>query len=169
MQAKRRKARATFSVNDMGIISKASLCLQERFKSSSEDLFWAMLVCPALFTDLKTRIQGSNAASLKPMLSCVVQINSEVLSCTELANTPEEKGEKDNDDARSDASAPGVVDGRTGDDEYVVPQCADGKYTGAQIIGAYLDACLTFYWIEKKWVSDVSMYSAAIPPTVMML
>lgn len=52
---------------------------------------------------------------------------------------------------------------------YSVPLCADGEFSTAQLVSAFSDVCLTLHWLEKKWITDVSMYSAAIPPTVMML
>ena len=168
MQAKRRTARATFSVCDMTIISKASACLQRHCASSSH-LFWAMLVCPVLFTDLRTRLRGCDATSLKSLLASDFQIKNEVLVGRELANIAKESNEKVKDDSDSEVSVEAM--GRTGDGgvDYAVPECPDGIFAGAQIVAAFFDVCLTFYWIEKKWVTDVSMYTAAIPPTVMML
>lgn len=54
------------------------------------------------------------------------------------------------------------------DHTYSVPLCADGECSSVQIVAAFVDVWLTFYWLEKKWISDVNMYSAAIPLTVMM-
>jgi hypothetical protein len=170
MQQKRRKARVIFSVNDMGIISKASLCLQKN-ANASKQLFWSLLVCPALFEDVKKRLQGIDAGSLKLLLDCGVQITNEILVCPELTQVAKESNEKADDDSRSEASIEVDHQGRTGDGEvdYAVPECAEGKFSGMDMVGAFLDVCLTFYWIEKRWISDVSMYTAAIPPTVMML
>lgn len=167
MQAKRRKARATFSVKDMTIISGASKCLQRR--ASSPHLFWALLVCPALFTDLRTRLGGLDATNLGLLLSSDFRIEKEVLVCRELAEAAKESNEKINDDADSDINAEAT--GRTGDEgtDYMVPECPNETFTGAQLIAAFFDVCLTFYWIEKGWLTDVCMYIAAIPPTIMML
>ena len=168
MQAKRRKARATFSVGDMTIISKASACLQ-RHSGPPTHLFWSMLVCPALFTDLRKRLQSLDATSLKSLLTSDFQIKDEVLVGRDLANIAKESNEKVKDDSDSEVSVEAM--GRTGDGDvdYAVPECPDGIFVGAQIVAAFFDVCLTFYWLEKKWVTDVSMYTAAIPPTVMML
>ncbi|KAF1833155.1 hypothetical protein BDW02DRAFT_570352 [Decorospora gaudefroyi] len=167
MQVKRRKARATFSIKDMTIISRASERLQRH--PSSPDLFWALLVCPALFTDLRTRLGSLDATTLKLLLVSDLRIEKEVLVCPELADVAKESNENVKDDADSDVDA--VVTGRTGDGgvDYVVPECLDGAFTGARLVAAFLDVCLTFYWIEKMWLSDVCMYTAAIPSTVMML
>lgn len=167
MQAKRRKARATFSIEDMTIISKASECLQRQ--SSSPDLSWALLVCPALFKDMQTRLGSSDATTLKSLLVSDFRIEKEVLVYRELADVAKESNEKLKDDDDSDVDA--EVTGRTGDGgiDYVVPECLDGTFTGSHIVAAFLDVCLTFYWLEKSWLTDVCMYTAAIPSTVMML
>jgi len=171
MQQKRRKARVIFSVNDMGIISKASLCLQKN-AYASDQLFWSLLVCPALFKDVMERLQNIDAESLKLLLDCGVQINNEVLVCPELTQVAKKSNEKANDDDDgSEVSVEVDHQGRTGEGEvdYAVPECAEGDFSGMDIIGAFLNVCLTFFWIEKRWISDVSIYTAAIPPTVMML
>jgi hypothetical protein len=174
MQQKRRKARVIFSVNDMGIISKASLCLQKN-ANASDQLFWSLLVCPALFQDVMERLKGIDAGSLKLLLDCGIQIKNEVLVCPELTQVAkksnEEANEKANDDDRSEVSIEVDRQGRTGDGEvdYAVPECAEGDFSGMDMVGAFLNVCLTFFWIEKRWISDVSIYTAAIPPTVMML
>lgn len=168
LQTKRRTARANFSVEDMIVMSKASACLQ-RHSPSSGHLFWALLVCPALFTDLRTRLQGLDSTSLESLFTSKFQIKDEVLVSRELADIAKESNEKAKADSDSEVSVQAI--GRTGDDEvdFAVPECPDGIFTGEQMIAAFFDVCLRFYWIEKRWVTDVSMYTAAIPPTVMML
>ena len=61
--------------------------------------------------------------------------------------------------------------GRTGDVDvnYAVTECPNRTFAGAELVAAFFDVCSTFYWTEKKWVMDVSMYTEAIPPTIMML
>jgi hypothetical protein len=173
MQQKRRKARVIFSVNDMGIISKASLCLQKNV-NASEQLFWSLLVCPALFKDVMERLQGIDTGSLQRLLDCGIQIKNEILVCPELTQVAKNSNETENaddDDNRSEVSIENDHQGRTGDDkvDYAVPECAEGDFSGMDMVGAFLNVCLTFFWIEKRWISDVSIYTAAIPPTVMML
>lgn len=168
MQARRRTARATFSVADMAVISKASACLQKQFHQLTH-LSWALLVCPALFTDMRVRLKEIEVNSLKTLLLSEFEIKSEVLISCELKSIAKESNEKLKDDSESENSV--RVTGRTGDEEtdYIVPECPEGIFSGEQVVAAFFDVCLTFYWIEKKWVTDVSMYTAAIPPTVMML
>jgi hypothetical protein len=51
---------------------------------------------------------------------------------------------------------------------YSVPLCADGEYTGWQLVAAFCDVMITFHWIEYGLESNVNMYTNVIPQTITM-
>jgi hypothetical protein len=171
-----RKARIVLSVADMGLMAKACASLHEFIKPTGQDLVWAMLVCPKLFSRVSASVGKMSATEIKTTLKKTVNIKNENLDCTALmgpdvvgsekafvGTTTAERGDKGADSDESDDE---------NEDEnshiFAVPLCSDGEFSTAQLVAAFVNVCLTFYWLERKWVSDVSMYSAAIPPTVMM-
>ena len=166
-----RKAQSVFSVADMGLMAKASACLQKFIEPTGQDLVWAMLVCPKLFSSLASRFSKLSNSDLK----AIVKIQSHKLDCTALMGSDTAEPEKalvDTTTVEKKKAGETSDDGSDDEDEdshiYSVPLCADGEFSTKQLVSAFVDVCLTFYWLERKWITDVSMYSAAIPPTVIM-
>jgi len=134
-----------------------------------------MLVCPKLFSGVAGRVRKMSTSDIKTTLKTLVKIQNEKLDCSALMGSDTVDSEKALVDTTTvERAENGETSDDLSDDEdednhvYPVPLCADGEFSTAQLVAAFVDVCLTFYWLEKKWITDVSMYSAAIPPTVMM-
>jgi hypothetical protein len=170
-----RKAQSVFSVADMVLMAKACASLQKLIEPAGQDLVWAMLVCPKLFSGVAGRVRKMSTSDIKTTLKTLVKIQSKKLDCTALMGFDSVDSEKALVDTTTvERAENGETSDDLSDDEdednhvYSVPLCADGEFSTAQLVAAFVEVCLTFYWLEKKWITDVSMYSAAIPPTVMM-
>lgn len=166
---------SALSVFDMRLMSKACACLQNLIEPTGQDLVWAMLVSPKLFSNVARRIRRISSLSVKTTLDIVVKIANEKLDYTVLMESDAAEPEKGATEAavavneRDDDGSEDLSDDEDEDSHICsVPLCADGEFSCAQLVAAFLEVCLTFYWLERKWITDVSMYSAAIPPTVMM-
>lgn len=169
----RKKARTTFSVEDMHLIAKASGRLQKPIGASGADLDWALLVCPDLFLHLRTHFTKSTGPKLKAFLACELEIGDGAIKCVKLEGV-QNGGQNGDQDVEKPAA--GDSDNAKGspkefsiDSKYDVPLFADVKFTGTHVLAAFPDVCLTFYWMEKRWVTDVHMDTGTIPPMVMML
>lgn len=44
----------------------------------------------------------------------------------------------------------------------------DDNFSSKQVLAAFVHVFLTYFWIEKKWISDVKAYDATIPQSVTM-
>jgi len=155
----KRMARADFTIADMSIVSRASKSLLEIVAPSGAltgpgvDLIWAMLASPPLFTDLAVRFAALAAGDL-------VKLNVTV-TCV--------KGEIDGGflGLGGDRDADGVAErGREG--LYVVPLCEIESFTGTQLLAAFLDVFLSYFWIQHGWLTNVSLMDTTMPQSVTM-
>lgn len=153
LQSTRKTSYAVFSVNDMRILAKASHSLKpiisgnRATSSEGRDLIWAMLHCP----DLSRRVcetLSREDSSISQFIEARVQCNNGVLNC---------------------ASLPGLGDPFDKKPaEFSTPLVEDGEYTGLQVLAALADVFITYYWIDKKWMTDVAVYDWTIPQNVIM-
>lgn len=135
-----------FTIADMGIISKASSLLRVIVTEPGTDIIWAMIESRDLFSYLLERLREMKVQQdVQDLLIKTVESKNGVLDCSPLNCRPE-------DDV-----------GR-----FVVPLVEDRVFTGAQVLAAFLDVFLTYFWIEKSWISDVAVYDATVPQSVTM-
>ncbi|KAE8444452.1 hypothetical protein EG329_000543 [Mollisiaceae sp. DMI_Dod_QoI] len=150
LQRLRKAERTVFTIDDMAIMSNASLSLRKFLRDTGTELTWAMIVCPRLFHDLVQYYGAMQAPQdLVATLPLPIWSLTEVLDCTALVMSnadPEKLEEK----------------------KYMVPLVSNNEFNGAQLLAAFMDVCLTVYWIEKSWITDVSKYDATIPQSVIM-
>jgi hypothetical protein len=185
MQRLRLTAQTTFSVNDMGILSHAVARVSGACDAAKHaELVWAMIVCPNLFTHLAKFCRTATAGEFKNFLGGSARTDKERMDTSGLPHlSKDEKGAGDDDndyngDEDNDGYAADPDDDILSDTEaegrrvragrYAVPLCVDGDYSGVQLLGAFIDVCLRYCWIEKCWRTNVQHYGAAIPPTVLM-
>ncbi|OCL11174.1 hypothetical protein AOQ84DRAFT_287775 [Glonium stellatum] len=144
----RTNSRAVFTVDDMLVISKASASLGGIISTAGMDLVWAMLAQPELFSHFTQRLPKMRIAIL---LQAKVTCAASQLDCTTLmesAAAPEEEKQSQK--------------------IYSVPLCSNGEFSGTQLLAAFMDVFLTFFWVEKRWMSDVALYDATVPQTIAM-
>lgn len=157
LQRTRKTGRAVFSVDDMRLLAKVSNALKGIISPAQgpdgRDMVWAFICCPDLSRDIRESLSSveANADALGPYLTAKVKCSDGWLDC---------------------ASLPGMAalgDGTTTTtSKYRTPLVADGEYTGAQVLAALSDVFIAYYWIEKRWITDVAMYDATIPQSVTM-
>ncbi|KAK3983875.1 hypothetical protein QBC44DRAFT_302390 [Cladorrhinum sp. PSN332] len=147
LQSTRKTARAMYSVEDMRILAKASHSLKPIISGpgQTEDLVWAMLYCPDLSRHIRTSLTRGNLAQFA---AAEARCEGGVLDCATLPGL-----------CGSDAEKPV---------QYTVPLVGNGTYTGMQILAAMADVFIRYYWIDKRWISDVTMYDFTIPQSVAM-
>ncbi|KAL5042959.1 hypothetical protein BDW71DRAFT_188896 [Aspergillus fruticulosus] len=149
LQRTRKTGRACFSVEDMRLLSKAAwslkTVLEPPTKNTAQDLVWAFLYCPKLSQDIRKALTASDASRF---LTAKVTSRAGVLDCSNLlglgSNAEENSG------------------------NYPIPLLADNDFTGAQVLAALLIVFITYFWIDKRWITDVTAYDATIPQSVLM-
>ncbi|KAL8387232.1 hypothetical protein RB595_010061 [Gaeumannomyces hyphopodioides] len=150
LQRKRKTGRIFCSVDDMRLLAKVSYALRRIISppglDRGRDLSWAMICCPDLSRDIRDSLES---VSLRQYLGAKVNCKDGLLDC---------------------ASLPGMATPMNGREttKYRTPLVADGEYTGAQVLAALSDVFITFYWIDKRWITDVAVYDATIPQSVTM-
>lgn len=130
-------SRAVFTIDDMGVISKASVSLRRIVSQEGLDLIWAIIVSPDLFTGL---VEQMAQMEVEAVIKTTVKCTGKTLDCTSLGL----------------------------DKRYPVPLMDDGKFSGTQILAALMDVFLTYFWFESCWISDVAVYDATVPQSVIM-
>jgi hypothetical protein len=104
-----------------------------------------MLCCPELSSEIRRSLKETN---ISEFLAAKARCDGGVLDCASLLATDTAMNEK----AR----------------KYEIPFVADGEYTGAQILAALSDIFITYFWMEKKWLTDVAAYDTTVPQSVTM-
>ncbi|RSL58859.1 hypothetical protein CEP54_007558 [Fusarium duplospermum] len=157
LQATRKTARACFSVADMRLLAKAVSVLRDGFltpntgnqNKGSLDLIWAMLSCDKLSRSI---LKAVKTAPVAEFLTTKVTCKAEMLDCEALGQVAAKGGEKIESE----------------DWKFSVPLVADGEFTGEQVVAALAVTFITYYWIDKKWITDVAVYNNTIPQSVLM-
>ncbi|KAK0673405.1 hypothetical protein QBC41DRAFT_394130 [Cercophora samala] len=163
LQYIRQHRRAHFTIGDMGLMRKAS-----EYLPKEADLVWAMLISPELFRDLE-RAFNRTAEKYKAtggwdFLEVDVRCSKSVLDCTDLMKSCGVSRDEDVKYATASSTPPTAADPMN----YRVPLCSDSTYKGYQLLGSFLDVMITYYWIEKRWITDVEYYDHVIPQTITM-
>jgi len=147
LQRTRRTARAVFSVDDMRLLAKASFSLKSiistRPNDNGEDLVWAMLSCPELSSDMREYFK--NSGNTAEFLTATATSSNGILDCSHLFITS------------SSNEKVGM---------YNIPLLRDGVFTGSQLLAALSDVFITYFWLEKKWLTDVAAYDTTMPQSV---
>lgn len=139
-----------FSVEDVAVVSQASITVRRLIKPENADLGWALLVCPKLFRRLAKFLSKAEGSDLQIFLNTTIEI------------------EKENVNGAGFESNLRLGDAKEEDATYAVPLCRDGTFTAVELTAAFMDLWLTFYWIEMKWTTNVHIYGGSIPPTILM-
>lgn len=158
--------RAMFTVRDMVAVAKASQSLRQVY--STPDLAWALLVCPKLCADLAEAFEDFQDPSLFGNSNTTVRCQGGRLDCTGLLT---ECGAQRRTTRRSSTSgSTTLIELPRADGEYVydIPLCADGEFSASELLAAFMDVMVRFYWVDKRWISDVGLYDGVIPPTITM-
>lgn len=135
-----------FTIADMGVISKASSSLRDIVTESGTDIIWAIIESRSLFSCLLERLREIKVQQdVQNLLEKTVESKDGVLDCSSLNCRPEDAVRR-----------------------FVVPLVEDRVFSGAQVLAAFLDVFLTYFWIEKSWISDVAVYDATVPQSVTM-
>ncbi|RSM09366.1 hypothetical protein CEP52_004208 [Fusarium oligoseptatum] len=157
LQRTRKKARACFSVGDMRLLAKAASVLRDVFlkpktgdsKHEPQDLAWAMLYCGKLSRSI---LKAVKRAPVSEFLTTRVICKDGVLDCEAIGRVAAQEGDHlDLEDWRFD-----------------VPLVANGEFTGEQVVAAVAVTFITYYWIDKEWITDVAVYDNTIPQSVLM-
>lgn len=153
LQRTRKTARACFTVEDMGLLAKATSALLSalapapRMGGDGRDLVWALLYCREL---LPQTLKILKTVDIKSLSSALVVSQDETLNFAALFGVAAEGG--------TDASA-GLYDS---------PLVANAEFTAGQVVAAVCYVLITYYWIEKRWLVDVAAYDTTMPQSVMM-
>ncbi|KAI5814627.1 hypothetical protein BZA77DRAFT_283384 [Pyronema omphalodes] len=158
LQRIKKTCRSILSFEDLRIISQASKSVRKivsttnNMASSPIDLIWAMIYSPELLNDVSKRFEFQDLAPEYIFeKSFTAKIKNGCIDCTAL--TSKEK------DLSSALGLKGCYD---------IPLLADGEYEGQQVLAAFLDVLLTYFWINKKWISNVALYDLTVPQSVTM-
>ena len=158
LQNTRKTARACYTVEDMKLIAKAESAVRgvvSRPPGDGEDLIWAILSCPKLSRAVLKRLEkDDNTEFLDAKLTIKEKAGKMLLGCPALKGCVEIDG--NDDDVNEDEGV------------FRVPLVGEGEFTGTQMVAAVSIVFITYYWIDKKWVTDVSKYDATMPQSVLM-
>lgn len=150
--------RADFTVEDMRIICIASTELDKILSPQASlgdtdplwDIFWAMVVSPELLEDV---VKGFNEVGFPGFLQAkIATYEKPRQGKTLFFNLPQATG----------ASSEPISQ------KYTVPLVSDGNFSGTQILAACAHVFIRYFWVEKKWITDVCIYDATIPQSVTM-
>ncbi|TFB06271.1 hypothetical protein CCMA1212_001487 [Trichoderma ghanense] len=161
LQRTRKTARAYFSVPDMQLIAKATSSLRTQFLQSRDDtqtldLMWALIYSRDVS---RAVLKALSKADMAQFLATPVPCKNNKLDFVELL------GDSVHDDLgqKQDESDENPITG-----QYHIPHLRDGNFTGQDILAALALVFLTYYWIDKSWITDTSHYDATIPHSVLM-
>jgi hypothetical protein len=158
LQRIKKTCRSMLSIEDLRIIAKASKSVRNIVNTANDaasspiDLIWAMLYSPELLNDVSKRFEFRDLAP-----ECIFEksftakIKNCRIDCTALTSKEKDLG--------SALKLKG---------HYEIPLVANGEYEGQQVLAAFLDVSLTYFWINRKWISNVALYDLTIPQSVTM-
>ncbi|KAG0137946.1 hypothetical protein HOY82DRAFT_319777 [Tuber indicum] len=133
----------TFTAADMILISRASASLRKLIGPQGMDLVWAILASPKLFGHLADRITHTTMQDL---------LYSRLICKSGRFNFSQMK--------RSEV--------KLAADEIKVELVEDGTFRGIQVVAAFMDVFLNFFWIDSGWATDVALYDTTMPQSVTM-
>lgn len=108
-----------------------------------------MLYCGELSRDV---LQALKTANVSDFLAARVTCKNEVLDCEALRRAAGQKGEEIEADPW----------------RYHAPLVADGEFTGEHVVAAVASTFITYYWIDKAWITNVAVYDNTMPQNVLV-
>ncbi|KAI1472029.1 uncharacterized protein F4812DRAFT_456127 [Daldinia caldariorum] len=145
LQVTRKTAKACFSVDDMRLFSKAACALKEILsptgRSDGEGLVWAMLYCTDLSTNVRRWFEAAGNDK-EAFFSAKITSKHGQLDCASLLSLAD-PAEQEKLTLKTATT-------------FTVPLLDDGEFTGAQILAALTIVFITYFWISKKWITDVA-------------
>jgi hypothetical protein len=112
--------------------------------SVGTDLIWAITTSPDVFSDLVARFGRMEVPQVLTDTAYATSCGG-VLNCNRLPG--------------GDVQLAG---------EYKVHLMPDGTFSGVQVLAAFLDVFLTYFWIDGGYPSNTYLYDASIPQSVTM-
>ncbi|KAI1462796.1 hypothetical protein F4805DRAFT_10421 [Annulohypoxylon moriforme] len=151
LQGTRKTARACFTVDDMRLLALAASDLKKflspKMNLDGQDLVWAFIYSPKFFDDI---LESLKTASFPQFLEAKATAKGGILDCAALLPTGD--GQDDNEKTTS----------------YEIPEVTDAEFTGAQVLASLSIILITYFWIEKRWPTDVAAYEWTMPQNVLM-
>jgi hypothetical protein len=138
---------ARYTIADMGLISKASVSLRGIVGNRAQDLIWAMIASPELVSDLFPLFKTLQA---EDVCNSTVKCQDGTLDCMLLMKLPDSPH------------------GSAREAKYKVPLLKDGEFSGIQLLAAFFDVFVTYFWIEESVITNVALYDATIPNSITM-
>lgn len=135
-----------YTIAEMGVISKASVSLRGIVGDRAQDLIWAIIASPELVSDLFRFFKTIKAGDV---LKATVKCQDGILDCTLLM--------------KADSLGGGGQEAK-----YKVPLLKDGQFSGIQLLAAFFDVFVTYFWIEESVITNVALYDATIPNSITM-
>ncbi|PWW74553.1 hypothetical protein C7212DRAFT_283057 [Tuber magnatum] len=136
---------AMLTIGDLLLISKASVSLRGLIGHNGMDLVWAILASPELFSHLDDCIA---CTQMQDLLDSTLTCESGRFDFTQMKYSDQE--------ARQ---APGEIE---------VELVGDSAFEGIQIVAAFVDVFLNFFWIDRGWITDIALYDITMPQSVTM-
>ena len=119
------------------------------------DLTWVILTCPELFAHLAQVFERVQDLGAFDPLRKTVRCRGGNLDCTDPMDceaTPA-MPKPTAADTTSDPSPQSINSekekGSTTERKYKIPLCGDGDFSGSQLLAAFTEVMVTYYWIEK--------------------
>ncbi|RFU74457.1 hypothetical protein TARUN_7782 [Trichoderma arundinaceum] len=165
LQSTRKTARATYSVNDMRLIARACAelrsTLKEELGENWGDVVWAILYCRDL---PKAVLQTIKELQSEHVFNAKVYCKDGQLDFSALVvGSPDD--EEDNGDDES------IVDSEFSQKKIgysKLPCVEDQSFSGRQVLTAMALIFITYYWTDNRWITDVAVYDATMPQSVLM-
>ncbi|KAI1207186.1 uncharacterized protein F4807DRAFT_435997 [Annulohypoxylon truncatum] len=155
LQQTRKGKRACFTVTDMRLMALSTTDLKDIISPTkdrdSQDLVWAFLYSPKLFDDVLELLKTAKPEQiLTTRVTTKVTTEGKSLDCADLLHVGKEQ-----EDEKQIAL-------------YEVPELGNAEFTGAQVLASLSVVLITYFWIEKRWCTDVAAYERTMPQSVLM-
>jgi hypothetical protein len=126
----------------MRLLSKAAWSLKAVLEPSTQraaqDIVWTFLYRSKLSQDIRRALVTADTSR---SLAAKATSRDRVLDCSDILGTG--------------------VDAEQNSGKYTID--ANANFTGEQVLAALLIVFATYFWIDKKWLTDVTAYEATIP------
>ncbi|KAL6819530.1 hypothetical protein J3E69DRAFT_342869 [Trichoderma sp. SZMC 28015] len=167
LQSTRKNARATYSINDMRLIAKVCVKLRSMLKDNVEDIekwgdiAWAMLYSRDLPKAVLEAIRGPYS---ELVFSAEISCEDGELDFTTLIADDSHDKDDEVDDVSVDSELHWEKKGLS-----QLPCVADQTFEGSHVLVATALIFITYYWMDNRWITDVAVYDATMPQSVLML
>ncbi|KAL7942069.1 hypothetical protein V8C42DRAFT_333504 [Trichoderma barbatum] len=165
LQSTRKKARATYSINDMRLIAKACVELRSMLKDEVGenwgDIAWAILYCRDLPESALQAIKGPYS---EHVFGAEISCEDGELDFTTLVTDDSHDKDDEVDDGSIDSELLWEKKGLS-----QLPCVKDQTLHGSHVLVAMTLIFITYYWTSNSWITDVAVYDATMPQSVLML